>query len=304
MPAHEQSVRVHAVWGAGDECGEVKLRADVERGQVAGQYHFDLVNLVRVGFIEHVEGEGVAFFEFVQAGEQAGGWQAGVAGDHGVRGGAADRQRASRKVTNRDLQHAFVGAVVDGEFHFDARHGHVAHDACAGDVERVVVLLLLGGVHVPAVAGGGEFEIVGVGGVEEFFLLRFTHVVGFGHITGHRVGLVHAIPPVGHGWVGDEAKSADKHDDKEADKHVQAAIVFVAFFAALHAAHGRFRRFGRFGGFGGLGAFRDSCKFQGFRGFRDSSGFRRFRLVFACVAVAWCEHHSLSWLEAVWFATD
>ena len=158
-----------------------------------------------------------------------------------------------------NLQHAFIGAVVDRQFHFDARNGHVAHDAGAGNVERLVVFVLLFVGHVPAVAGGGEFEVVGMGGVEEFFLLRFTHVVGFGHITGHRVGLVHTIPPVGHGWVGDEAEAADKHDDKEADKNVQAEVVFVAFFATVDAGH-RFRLL-RVGfrsccvGFGVRGAF-------------------------------------------------
>ena len=64
-----------------------------------------------------------------------------------------------------NLQHAFIGAVVDRQFHFDAGNGHVAHNAGAGHVERLVVFVLLFVVHVPAVAGGGEFEVVGVGGV-------------------------------------------------------------------------------------------------------------------------------------------
>lgn len=42
--------------------------------------------------------------------------------------------------------------MVDGQFHFDARYGHVSHDAGTGYVERVFVCLPLFVGKVPAVA--------------------------------------------------------------------------------------------------------------------------------------------------------
>ena len=62
----------------------------------------------------------------------------------------------------RDLQHAFAGAMVDGQFHFDARYGHVSHDAGTGYVERVFVCLPLFVGKVPAVAVRRERLVVGV----------------------------------------------------------------------------------------------------------------------------------------------
>ena len=69
MPAHEQSMRVHAVWRAGYERGEVRRSADVQCAQVVRQDHFDLIDLVRVGVVEYVECEGVAFFQLIQTSE-------------------------------------------------------------------------------------------------------------------------------------------------------------------------------------------------------------------------------------------
>ena len=50
-----------------------------------------------------------------------------------------DRERGSLDVTDADLQNAGVGAVVDGQFDLDAVNEDVAHDAGAGDVERLPV---------------------------------------------------------------------------------------------------------------------------------------------------------------------
>lgn len=70
MPAHEQPVRVHPVWRACDQRRIVFAGFDVEFADVARQHYGNLVNLVRVGFVEHVECERVAFLQFVETGEQ------------------------------------------------------------------------------------------------------------------------------------------------------------------------------------------------------------------------------------------
>ena len=79
------------------------------------------------------------------------------------------------------LQYAVAGAVVYGQFHFDAWYGHVSHDAGAGYVERFVVFALLCVGHVPPIAVRGEPFVV--------FACRFQHGFAFG--AGHVFGLFH-----------------------------------------------------------------------------------------------------------------
>ena len=89
MPAHEQPVRVHPVWRACDQRRIVFAGFDVEFADVARQHYGNLVNLVRVGFVEHVECERVAFLQFVETGEQFRAGQSGMPGNHRMRGFAA-----------------------------------------------------------------------------------------------------------------------------------------------------------------------------------------------------------------------
>ena len=137
--------------------------------------------MVRVGFVEHVECEGIAFLQLVQAGQQPGGRQAGVPGDHRVRGRSAYGQRCAGQMSGGDLQYAVTCAVIDGQFHFDARDGHVSHDAGAGHVERFIIFALLRVGHVPPIAVRGEPFVV--------FVRRFQHGLAFG--AGHVFGLFH-----------------------------------------------------------------------------------------------------------------
>lgn len=62
---------------------------DVEFADVARQHYGNLVNLVRVGFVEHVECERVTFLQFVETGEQFRAGQSGMPGNHRMRGFAA-----------------------------------------------------------------------------------------------------------------------------------------------------------------------------------------------------------------------
>lgn len=98
-----------------------------------------------------------------------------------MRGRSAYWQRGSGQVSGGDLQYAVAGAVVYGQFHFDAWYGHVSHDAGAGYVEGCVVFAFLLVGHVPAVAVSGEPFVVGV--------CRFQHGFAFG--AGHVFGLFH-----------------------------------------------------------------------------------------------------------------
>ena len=83
--------------------------------------------------------------------------------------------------TGGDLQYAVTCAVIDGQFHFDARDGHVSHDAGAGHVERFIIFALLRVGHVPPIAVRGEPFVV--------FVRRFQHGFAFG--AGHVFGLFH-----------------------------------------------------------------------------------------------------------------
>ena len=108
-----------------------------------------------------------------------------------------------------DLQYAVTGAVIDGQFHFDARYGHVSHDAGTGYVERVFVCLPLFVGKVPAVAVRRERLVVGVRRVEHVLFFFAGEIFGLFHVACHGVRLVHAVPPVAECWVCDEADRAD-----------------------------------------------------------------------------------------------
>ena len=163
MPAYQQTMGVHAVWRAGDEGRQIGAVLDGEPVQFVGQDHADPVHLIGEGLAEDVEGEGVALLQCIQSGQKACARQPRMPGDRRMRGIAADGQRTAWKMPDGDLQNGLVGAVVDRESGAEARDGHVAHDASAGDVQQRLVCagLLHGGM--PAVRGCGQTRVVGAG---------------------------------------------------------------------------------------------------------------------------------------------
>ena len=112
-----------------------------------------------------------------------------------------------------DLQHRFVGAVVDRQARVDLRDRHIAHDAGAGDVEdRIVFLLLLFGRQEPCHAAPHERFVVFARAGELGFAVLLGCVGHLFHVAGDRAARHMAVPCVGHGWVQDQAHAHHKHD--------------------------------------------------------------------------------------------
>ena len=126
-----------------------------------------------------------------------------------------------------DLQYAVAGAVVDGQFHFDARDGHISHDAGAGHVERFVVFALLCVGHVPPIAVRGEPFVVFACRFQHGFAFGAGHVFGLFHVACYGVRLVHAVPPVAECRIRDEAQRTDHGDCGNGNHHIEQRIRFL-----------------------------------------------------------------------------
>ena len=99
-----------------------------------------------------------------------------------------------------DLQHAVVGAVVDGQLHADFGNGDVTHNARAGNIQRVVVA----GKLIRAVEGifvGNYLCVKCIGGVKVGAVIRIGHVVHVLRVACHRAGLVALVDVIADGGV-------------------------------------------------------------------------------------------------------
>lgn len=99
-----------------------------------------------------------------------------------------------------DLQHAVVGAVVDGQFYADFGDGDVTHNARTGNIQRFVVA----GKLIRSVEGvfvGGHLCVKGIGGVKVGAVIRIGHVVHVLRVACHRAGLVALVDVIADGGV-------------------------------------------------------------------------------------------------------
>ena len=120
--------------------------------------------------------------------------------DDRVGGRAAHRQAGALQVACGDLQHAVVGAVVDGQLHADFGDGDVTHNARAGNIQRFVVA----GKLIRAVKGvfvGGHLCVKGIGGVKVGAVIRIGHVVHVLRVACHRAGLVALVDVIADGGI-------------------------------------------------------------------------------------------------------
>ena len=99
-----------------------------------------------------------------------------------------------------DLQHAVVGAVVDGQLHADFGDGDVTHNARTGNIQRFVVA----GKLIRAVEGvfvGGHLCVKGIGSVKVGAVIRIGHVVHVLRVACHRAGLVALVDVIADGGI-------------------------------------------------------------------------------------------------------
>ena len=180
--AYQQTVRVHAIRRAGDERRQIGAVFDGEFVQIVGQDHADAVHPVGEGLVEDMEGEGVAFLQCVQSGQEACARQPRMSGDRRVRGFAADGQRTALQMSDGDLQHGVVGAVVDGKSDAESGNGHVAHDAGAADVQQGLVFPRRLRAGMPAGRVVGQTRVVGTGLFQYGLASRGFEPVDLAHV--------------------------------------------------------------------------------------------------------------------------
>ena len=197
---HQKAVGVDAVGGAGHQGDVILAVHHLEVVRLGGQYNGDLVHLVGEHAVQDRDGEGVAYFQLVQIGEQLGAGQAAVGRNDRVGALAAHRQAGALQVTCRHLQHAIAGAVVDGQLHTDLFNGDVAHNAGAGHIQRIFIgrkttrkiqrVRVGGDLCIEIVCRLEIGAVIGIG--------QLVHVLGIG---GHSAGLVQLVDVIADGRI-------------------------------------------------------------------------------------------------------
>jgi len=198
--AHQQAVGVDAVGGTGHQGDVILAFGDLQLIGLGGQHDGDFVHLVGEHPVQHGDGKGIAHLQLVEVGKQLSAGQAAVRRDDRVGRSAAHRQAGAFQMTCRHLQHAVVGAVVDGQLHADLFNGDVAHNARAGNIQRFVVAGKLirteEGVFV-----GGHLCVKGIGGVKVGAVIRIGHGVHVLRVACHRAGLVALVDVIADSGV-------------------------------------------------------------------------------------------------------
>ena len=80
MSAHKQTVRIRAVWRAGQQRQKVFAVDDLNGVGVDRCCDRDFVYLIRQGLIQHVKIDQITFFDLIQIGEHFGICSAGMRG--------------------------------------------------------------------------------------------------------------------------------------------------------------------------------------------------------------------------------
>lgn len=160
----------------------------------------NLIDLIGQQAVQHRDGEGVPCLEPVKVREQHRTGQTAVGRQYAVGGRAAHRQARTLEMADADLQHAVRCAVINRQLDVDFINCDVAHNAGAGDIERVLIpgnfLRVVEGIGV-----GGQAGVVVVrGGKTGVGVLRRQALGGL-VIAGDGAGGVPLVPPVGHGGV-------------------------------------------------------------------------------------------------------
>ena len=206
---------VDAVGRAGDQGAVVLALLDGQIAHLRRQDDAYLVYLVGQRLIQYLEQEEVSRHQLVQVREQPRAGQAPVAGKHAVGPLAPYGQGGPLHVAHGDLQDRVARAVVDGEGAFDLRDVDIAHDAGAGDIQAVLIELL---IFFGKKVGVGLFRQGGVVG------LRFApdpvvvRVVHGGHgvgVAGDGPRLVERVPIIAQRRVDQQAHAHDQHRDQE-----------------------------------------------------------------------------------------
>ena len=171
----EQALRVHAVWGAGEQGHLVLAGRDLEVVEMVGIHHFDAGDLVGEGFADHFDVEEVADLALAQAEfvEHHPVGETGVRGDDGVRVLAAHGQGGAVHVARAVRERGLAGAVAYGQVDAEPWIGDGGHDAVGRQIELGLVVLVRVRYGLAAVAGEGIHGLAhgGLAADEESFVV-------------------------------------------------------------------------------------------------------------------------------------
>ena len=139
VSAHQKSMGIDAVGRAGDEGAEILARDDPQGIGLMRLNDENLVDLIGENLIQNAENKGIALREFIEVGKELGTGQAAVPGKHAVGAFTADRQAGPIQMANSDLQHGFIGAVVDRQGDIETVDFDIAHNAGAADIQKRLI---------------------------------------------------------------------------------------------------------------------------------------------------------------------
>jgi hypothetical protein len=143
MSTDQQSVGIDTVGGTGKHGTIVLTLADHEAVYLMRLYNEDLIYLIGQDLIQNAEHKQVSLADLVQVGKELGAGQTPVSGNNAVGTLPTYRKAGPLQVTDSDLEDRVLGAVIYRERNTDAGDLNIAHNTVTGNVQELVILLLL-----------------------------------------------------------------------------------------------------------------------------------------------------------------
>ena len=143
MTAHQKTVGIDSIRSTGDQCTEIFALFDLQVIHFVRKNDADLIYFIGQRLIQGTDHEYVPLFQLVQIGKELGTGKSSVSGKNTVSIDTAYWKGAPFDVTNGNLKDTFICAVIDGKRTLNLRNFDIAHDPGSGNIQQVIVFLLL-----------------------------------------------------------------------------------------------------------------------------------------------------------------
>ena len=171
----------------------------------------DLVHFISQRFIQHMKHKDISNFQLIQVGQQGGGGEAAMARDDAVGAGTAHRQGRTFNMPHRHLQHLIAGAVIHGQRYVNAGDLQISHNAVTGDVQQLLIPLLVFFTWFKPAGCLQEGSVVRPGLFPKLIVSVIVQLCHGFHVGSNGLGLMHGVPIVSHSWIQQQGQPCKKY---------------------------------------------------------------------------------------------
>lgn len=133
--AHQQTVGIHAIGGAGDQRTQILTGDNPQQTGVVRQHSMDFHHLIGKALLQHMQIKDIPGCQLLQIGKHLLACHTAVPGENAMGAFSTDWKRTAQKMSDAPLQRGIFRPVVDGKIHTDFGDLHIAHDAIASQIE-------------------------------------------------------------------------------------------------------------------------------------------------------------------------